>query len=310
MDFDFAGLGHAPLVDVTATQTPSYVALLYRIAYSFHMPLFIFVSGYLFYMTRISKQWGYRKMLSDKAIRLGVPFLFFTLVAMVIKFYFAADMARPTQISLGTFVNAVLFPYDGPMREFWFIAVLFWLFAAMPIWRKLLESKRLTIIGLIITLLLAVWNPPFMNGLLCISSVLRFSIYFFLGAVCYRCGIIERLKEKLIPVSVVSIVGFTVLFLIRMPAVILLPLCGITLSTCLAIALEHFVPWIFRTFREYTYQIYLMSIFCQIACKMLYNRNLLSYRGGGIYYVFSQDFTYQCLHHCSYRRLTSPLYAY
>ena len=35
-------VGHAPLLSVDMIQ-PGYVEILYRIAYSFHMPLFIFV---------------------------------------------------------------------------------------------------------------------------------------------------------------------------------------------------------------------------------------------------------------------------
>lgn len=77
-------VGHAPLLSVDMIQ-PGYVEILYRIAYSFHMPLFIFVSGYLFYMTRISKPMPYAEMVLDKLKRLGIPFLFFTLVAMVVK---------------------------------------------------------------------------------------------------------------------------------------------------------------------------------------------------------------------------------
>lgn len=44
-------IGHAPLGDIE--NSPCYVSVLYNIAYSFHMPLFILVSGWLFYLTRL-----------------------------------------------------------------------------------------------------------------------------------------------------------------------------------------------------------------------------------------------------------------
>ena len=45
-------VGHSPLsMDETI---PAYVKFLYEFAYSFHMPLFILVSGFLFQMTRLN----------------------------------------------------------------------------------------------------------------------------------------------------------------------------------------------------------------------------------------------------------------
>ena len=45
-------IGHASLGKVG--EGPEWENALFRFAYSFHMPLFIFVSGYLFNMTRLS----------------------------------------------------------------------------------------------------------------------------------------------------------------------------------------------------------------------------------------------------------------
>ena len=56
------------------------------IAYSFHMPLFIMISGYLFYLTRIKKPMAYKKMIQDKLYRLGIPYVFFTTFAYILKY--------------------------------------------------------------------------------------------------------------------------------------------------------------------------------------------------------------------------------
>ena len=45
-------IGHSPLI--MDDSMPTFAKILYEIAYSFHMPLFILVSGYLFYMTRLT----------------------------------------------------------------------------------------------------------------------------------------------------------------------------------------------------------------------------------------------------------------
>ena len=51
-------IGHSPLKMPISESDPFYVNILYDIAYSFHMPLLVLVSGYLFYMTRMESNWG------------------------------------------------------------------------------------------------------------------------------------------------------------------------------------------------------------------------------------------------------------
>ena len=94
-----------------------------KIAYSFHMPLFIMISGYLFYITRINKGSQYKKTLSDKFVRLGIPYVFFTVFAFFLKVY-AGGVQRPVALSLKSFLCAFVWPFDGPLQEMWFVAVI------------------------------------------------------------------------------------------------------------------------------------------------------------------------------------------
>ena len=71
-------IGHSPLSvpNLSSAFDTDYhecAMFLKKIAYSFHMPLFIMISGYLFYITRINKGSQYKKTLSDKFVRLGIP---------------------------------------------------------------------------------------------------------------------------------------------------------------------------------------------------------------------------------------------
>jgi len=45
----------------------------------------LFVSGGLFYVTRINKQWKWKDLVVDKQKRLGIPYLFFITFAGVPK---------------------------------------------------------------------------------------------------------------------------------------------------------------------------------------------------------------------------------
>ena len=173
-------IGHAPLLPIHEMPQPVYVSLLYDIAYSFHMPLFIFISGYLFRMTRIERHMPYREMISEKLRRLGIPFVVFTIIAMAVKSVFSADMARPATFSVGEFVNAVIFPGSGPLSELWFVATLMWYFALRPLW-EILDSKP---VATIIVLTILFYMPEFTeNNLLCYQQVIHYAIFFYLGTI-------------------------------------------------------------------------------------------------------------------------------
>ena len=99
--------GHSSLYDIESTDNPYWEITIQKMAYSFHMALFIFVSGYLFHMTRIRKSMPYGKMIVDKLVRLGIPFIVFTLLAMLLKVLVSSEMSRQTTFSIIAFINAI-----------------------------------------------------------------------------------------------------------------------------------------------------------------------------------------------------------
>lgn len=152
-------IGHAFLGKHNAG--PEWETMLGTIAYSFHMPLFMLVSGWLFYLTRLnisklnregyesvnderqSNGWTYWAIVKDKAIRLLLPGLMFSIIAFALKIAFPDEISRQTGLSLNEIVHAYLYPYDNPFRELWFIAVLFIFFLITPLWQVLLKRKWL-----------------------------------------------------------------------------------------------------------------------------------------------------------------------
>ncbi len=265
-------IGHAPLLPVGIEQ-PLYVDILYRIAYSFHMPLFVFVSGYLFHLTRIERQMPYAQMLTDKLRRLGIPFIVFTIVAMVFKSLFAADMVRPATFSVGEVVNAVLFPGDGPLSELWFVATLMWYFALRPLWQWLGNYPVISICAL--AALFCLPEQPARN-LLCYQNALHYALFFYLGITAHKERIFDTPSARNALAIGSVIIGCSIMgFALTQYFALALSLCGITLSILLAKLADRYLPRIFFSFRNYSYQIYLMGIFAQIAVKMLYKHGII-----------------------------------
>ena len=71
-------IGHVTLTNVFQNPETPVSAEIERIIYSFHMPLFMFISGFLFYLTKIGRDKGYAETIGDKAKRLLIPYAAFT----------------------------------------------------------------------------------------------------------------------------------------------------------------------------------------------------------------------------------------
>lgn len=145
-------IGHAFLG--VAGEGPVWENALFHFAYSFHMPLFMLVSGWLFYLTRLgvdgqkpilegqfSNKWTWTAIIKDKAVRLLLPGLVFSIVALVLKLAFPGEMSRQVGLGWHEIAHSYLYPNDNPMRELWFIATLFWFFVMTPLWTWALNNK-------------------------------------------------------------------------------------------------------------------------------------------------------------------------
>lgn len=269
--------GHAPMPAAgTSEVVPEVVIGLYRFVHSFHMPLFIFISGYLFQMTRIERPLPYPRMIADKLARLGIPLLAFTFAAMVLKTVFAKEVMRPATTSAGSFIDAVLYPGSGPLSEMWFIAAIMWYFALKPVWT--IKGWWSAIPVLLFTASFYAPGAPF-RDLFSYREAYHYAIFFCLGVLARRYGVFEKPLRFGIPVAVTAIswgvVADTIVPGVTPRSCLSLPLTGIAASSFAAIAFSRTYPRLFGSFRNYSYQIYLMGIFFQTLVKIAYRHRLL-----------------------------------
>lgn len=265
-------IGHAgpsPSLD----DYPTYALFLHDFAYSFHMPLFIAISGFLFYLTRLdSDKWTYVTTMKEKLVRFGIPFLVFTFVALLLKSAFSGAVDRGTSLSINEYIKAILVPYDGPMREFWFLAAIMWFFALYPLWKFATKNKWVALLLLVLLLLMAVWYPK--TNFLAIQSVCTKAIYFYLGLLCavYYKKSPDFINKKFFLIGSLC-VGIVVYLMGRIWNVpFLSPLGGAAFSLSLAIILDKVFSKCFSGFRNYTYQIYLLGIFFQVLLSIIRRR--------------------------------------
>ena len=235
-------IGHAALPELTAYTKESYICsnisnTLMAWAYSFHMPLFIMISGYLFYLTRIKKPMGYKAMIIDKAKRFGIPYFTFITVAFVLKAVSTGKANRGVEMTWDYFLREFLFPFESALQEMWFIAAIFWFFLLSGAYKPMLKKRILLVIVLIMAI-----GKNFIRA----TSITNFLATTIISGIIF-CASFSIHNELLTALT----------------------------SCCLFWGLANFAgrycSQVFSSFREYTYQIFLLGIFVQTAIKIIYS---------------------------------------
>ena len=256
-------IGHAPL---RMDEMPGYVSCLYNFAYSFHMPLFILVSGYLFQLTRLSKcalsdRGGYisfyKTTVEDKLLRLGIPYLLFTVIAMGVKALFPGDMERQTDLSLHELLIAIVDPGKGPLGEMWFILTIFWYFFLAPVWHFFTEKKTRIVIFMAIALFIHFVHPN--SSFLCVRHVCYYAIFFYSGILICKGCIVNKIIERKYWLMLFGLLLYILSYYLQFPLGVAFG--AIVFSAGLAFMFDDKIPNLFSSFRNYTYQIFLMGIF-------------------------------------------------
>lgn len=156
------------------------LSLLFNIIYSFHMPLFIFLSGYLEEAVRAEKR---KNMLIKRMKGLLIPYLSWTIVLYTI------DLRMPFGIDANKFYSH-LFGYS--QSGLWFLPVLFGLKCMHYCFWKMQNKNgeslliktifNIVIIELIIILLAVITRLPY------VINMVSYAIPYFLGVIL-QCNV-------------------------------------------------------------------------------------------------------------------------
>lgn len=100
--------------------------------YYFHVPLFFICSGYLYQnRSKVTNFKEWKNNVKKKAISLGVPYIFFSAVTLLMKIIFSSDVNNEAP----DFLNTILF---NPIAPYWYLYVLFFIFCTT----KTIENKK------------------------------------------------------------------------------------------------------------------------------------------------------------------------
>lgn len=285
-------LGHS-LFDPHAT------LYIHRWIYAFHMPLFMFLSGYLLVYACNGKnkevrdiEWfGREQFLLKKAKRLLLPYFFISTLVYVPKCLLSAYALRPVDLSFRAYAHMLLYPWDNVIKFFWFLPTLFIITLLTVGLVKVFGIRRENMfaygIVFVILLFLKIVNPLEGVAFLNLDGVIGYWLFFWSGFVFFFIqGNIERRlhleREWVCALLGIVFSGLIYYFpdasfpLVRLSYTFLGILFSLSISK---LYLNYHARWADHLFGS-SYAIYLFSWFPLVAIQFIVQRFGLSWQLG------------------------------
>lgn len=152
--------------------SPDWYMGLHDVIYTFHMPLFMFASGYIYMATR--KETDYGSFLMRKVRRLLVPYLTVSVLIISIKLVMQGDAYVENPVSAMSYVRMFYLPEAGYFL--WFIWALWWMFVLVPLC-KTRNARCLLWVASVVLKCLPVQFPE----LFCLEQFKNMFVFFMTG---------------------------------------------------------------------------------------------------------------------------------
>lgn len=235
--------------------------------YGVHMPLFMFISGGLFYMTRLKKEWTWKDVVIDKLKRLGIPYVFFIIFSFGLKICLASRVKHGVDLSLTGFLEGFAYPMNSGMKEMWFVAALLLIMFAFPIYKKAINSRYVSLLLIVVAASMPyIFTSYVGGGIFNWQGALRYFIFFYAGVIFFKHDMILRLK------GVSGGVIFTLLYLavcyFRKEQTVIVAFVGIIGFIWLSKFFSSKYPKLLGSFRDYSFQIFLLGIYPQMFVEL------------------------------------------
>lgn len=181
--------------------------------YTWHMPLFFLISAFLFsYKGGFDR--GYKKVFSNRFVRLIIPYVIWNLVFIVPKIIFAPYINDQVSLDLNYFIRILLRPRDNILGHTWFLAALFEMFVIAIFLEKIRKNKKLWIP--VAAVLVVTYCFGVLNRFLAVGDLMKNGVFFWVGLLLGSVGpekIEECLKDKgFFTAIILTVIGSTIVW--------------------------------------------------------------------------------------------------
>ncbi len=255
--------------------------LLYRMLYSFRMPLFMFVSGFLMvFTTRLrasSERPGVADFLKLKLRRLLLPFAVLTLVTFIPRAAMSGFADDSIELSLNSLCRSFFYADSLVIPFFWFLQASFILLVLNYTIITLGEKARVGNAALYLLIVLLFIILPFLPleyGLFfSVNEVVRLGLYFVLGAAYSRFAVtIDRFIPWTSPMFLAAVAAiWAALFFLTegTPWIRFCSVAGIAMCVSVAKLMERHGVTILDHLIGANYMIFLLSWYCNVATQQV-----------------------------------------
>ena len=183
--------------------SPEWYKLMHDVIYTFHMPLFMFASGYIYMATK--KDIGYVSFLIKKIKRLMLPYFVTSIIVISIKILTQSSLSVDNPVTIESYLKMFYLPEAGVFL--WFIWALWWMFIIVPLFRTPQSRMVLFLISFVLY-----YVPMDLPTVFCIAQFKNMLVYFMLGVFVFENKYInDFIKEYKTSKFVSAILLFVIL---------------------------------------------------------------------------------------------------
>lgn len=212
-------LGHSFILKgIDLTEYSLWNKYIYDTIYSFHMPLFFLVTGFL-----SNKNYDIKRFYISKIKRLAIPYIFINIIDYIVRKIFV-NLVNTEKIT----VKEILL-YGG--KTTWFIYTLFCLFILFPIIDKYIYQRKNTIYFMLFLILINIFDFKLFNiKIFSLDKILYYLIYFTIGYLLkdYYFKIKQKIMNRTFFIIITTIFLFQSCFTFKITLLdVLVPMPGI-----------------------------------------------------------------------------------
>lgn len=238
--------------------------------YLFHMPLFFFISGYLYEKNKEDFTWkNYREFELKKIVNFIVPYFSFYLLYVGINIMFAQSV----NYKLG--MQNILNMFNNPISPYWFLYALLSIFIVVPLIEKILKNNRYFILGILV--ILKIISILVKTNIYFLDSIFSYTIYFYMAnfvSIKNNCNAKKEyfsIISKIILYIILAIIIYLNINEINkyLMALIKEIFAVLGIYLCLKIFLNIKKSRFLDTIKKYTFQIYLLHTILGAGIRIL-----------------------------------------
>lgn len=249
---------HIQLIDLSTGESHHFCHSMTYLFDSIRMPLFIFISGGLLYVSRIRKNVGIKTLYIDKFQRIMIPFFFFVNVYYIIKIIFNQFTKTPINYSFQDYLLSFVYFSDHPSAPLWFLATLMIFMLLYPLYCYLCNNSKMMYLFLFFTIIISFVDFDVQSkfNIFSILDVNHYLVYFFFGIFFFRYEIYNYVGKYWLLIVLTIAYGLCLFTSFKLISALI----GIVLMCSLCKIVAKFYPILFSSYREYIFQIYLMAL--------------------------------------------------